>query len=212
MLLRDGEATPEPHLRIFSNYGHLPEAAYRQSVRLNEGIAGHVAATGKALLVDDIAKSPFASRARHQSKTHKGFMSAPIVLHGTVIGVVNAHDPVDGRLFGQEDLALLNLLVLFLGKLFEVARLQNVLNSRYAQLAMVSEAGSRLRGNAAALCTEPAAIAKIVAKTFYTEMTRAGFSAEQVVAAATEILGLLGAKLEKHRQRQERAAEAGKNT
>src|SRR5687768_14906397 len=59
MLLNDGE--PEnPRMKVYASYGQLPAAAYKESVRKGEGIAGYVVASGKSLFIEDISKSEFA--------------------------------------------------------------------------------------------------------------------------------------------------------
>lgn len=202
MLLKEDETTGEFRLRIFSSYGYLPEEAYKEVVKLNEGIAGHVAATGQPLLIDDIENSDFASMARHKSKG-KGFISAPISIGNKVIGIINAHNPKDGYPFKQEDLNLVSLISLFIGKSIQVIQLQKLLESRYALLAMAREAKIQISDITASGC-DMDKLSKVLAKTFYKEMTKAGFSIDQIINAATEILSLLHEKLKSYRERRGR--------
>ena len=43
----------------------------------------------------------------------------------------------------MDDLSLLDVVALFIGKAIQVVQLQNILNSRFAQLALVQVSGKR---------------------------------------------------------------------
>ena len=47
-------------------------------------------------------------------------------------------------------------------------------------------------------------VAKLLAKTFYHEMSMAGFGPDHMITTATEIISLLSEKLQKHRDRMDR--------
>ena len=53
MLFREGDKAGDFRLRVFAKTGYLPENAFQEAVKVNDGIAGRVAATGQALLVED---------------------------------------------------------------------------------------------------------------------------------------------------------------
>jgi hypothetical protein len=55
--------------------------------------------------------------------------------------------------------------------------------------------------NSVALNPNPNKFAKIVAKSFFKELTQAGFGANQIIEIASEVLNLLQTTLDKHRQR-----------
>jgi signal transduction protein with GAF and PtsI domain len=203
MLLKD-ETPRSFRLRIFSNYGYLPEEAYQEAVKLNEGIAGYVAATGQALLIENIEDSKFSSAARHKDEKNKCFISAPIFKNNRVKGVINIHNPENGRCFDHEDLNLLRLVALLIGKSTQVIQLKNLLKSRYAQFAMAKEAETQIGSKIAPSLLDTDRMAKILAKTFYKELTKAGLNTDQIIGIATEILSLLSEKLKKHIHRQNR--------
>jgi len=54
----------------------------------------------------------------------------------------------------------------------------------------------------------PEKMAKMIAKTFYIEMTRYGFSCNQIITVASEIVGCLNNELKKHEEPCD--ADAGK--
>jgi GAF domain-containing protein len=205
MLLNDGEME-NLRMRVCASYGPLPAAAYKESAGKGEGIAGRVVATGKALLIDDIHQSEFAQWARRANDPRKSLISSPITINGRIIGVVNVSGHLQGRSFNMDDLSLLDVVALFIGKAIQVVQLQNILNSRFAQLALVQSAEKDLKGTLASAVQNPDQVAKILAKSFYKEMTRAGFGSSQIINAASEIIAQLSGSLHRHSKRVEREA------
>ena len=204
MLFKEEQRSGTFSLRIFAKHGDLPSQAFREAVKVNDGIAGHVAATGEALLVRDIAESPFFPQARRPQDPQKSFISVPIVINRKVIGVINISNPKDGRCFDTDDLNLATFVALLTGKSIQVMQLQNLLKSRYVQLAVASESKTAARDAIDSIGQEPGKMAKILAKSFYREMANLGFGSDHIVAAATEIISQLNANLARHRQRMER--------
>lgn len=203
MLLNDGEME-NLHMRVCASYGPLPAAAYKETPGKGEGIAGRVVATGKALLIDDIQHSEFSQWARRVNDPRKSLISSPITINGRIIGVVNVSGHLQGRAFRMDDLNLLDVIALFIGKAIQVVQLQNILNSRFAQLALVQSAEKDLGGTLASAVQNPDQVAKILAKSFYKEMTRAGFGSSQIINAASEIIAQLSGSLNRHSKRMER--------
>ncbi|MEN6587131.1 MAG: GAF domain-containing protein [Sulfuricella sp.] len=203
MLLNEGEMD-NLRMRVCASYGPLPAAAYKESIGKGEGIAGRVVATGKGLLIDDIHQSEFAQWARRVNDPRKSLISSPITINGRIIGVVNVSGHLQGRDFNMEDLSLLDVVALFIGKAIQVVQLQNILNSRFAQLALVQVAEKDLESTLTSVVENPDQVAKILAKSFYKEMTRAGFGSSQIINAATEIIGQLSGSLTRHSKRMKR--------
>lgn len=204
IMLLDERDEQDVRLRVFAAHGELPEAAFREVTHKGEGISGHVLASGKSLLVEDITRSEFIQAARHLTQGAKSLISAPILIDGKIIGVINATDPKTHHAFTMDDLNLLDVAALFIGKSIQVQQLQGVLNSRFAQLALAQEAQNMVGGAMAATSQNPNQMAKMLAKSFFKEMTRAGFSATQIIHAASEIITQLNASLGKHSKRLER--------
>lgn len=204
MLFRDIERDT-PRMKIFASHGYLPAAAYTETARHKEGIAGHVAATGEAVLVEDIEHSPYAAKARWPQNRHKSFLSAPIFIGRKVLGVININAPVDERSYADKDLYLLTSIALVVGKSIQVVQLQNLLKSRFAQLALLQQARSAVTPSVETIAQNPDRLARIVGKTFYRELNHAGFSDESIIKVATEIISLLGHRVRKHRSRMTKA-------
>jgi len=57
---------------------------------------------------------------------------------------------------------------------------------------------------ALSLSKAPGKVAKLLAKTFYHEMVKAGFGPDHMITTATEILSLLSKRLDKHKVRREK--------
>lgn len=200
MLYAEGEADT-PRLRVCASYGTLPEVAYTQLVAHGEGIAGQVAANGVALLVEDITASPYAHLARRKSHTSNSLMVVPIRAEGSTIGVMNVTHPCSASAFNASDLAMLEMIALLTGKAIQTVHLQNLLNSRFAQIALAQEADNAIGGVMLATAYDTDKMARIVAKTFFREMTQAGFGSKQIIQAASEIISQLSGSLHKHSKR-----------
>lgn len=191
-------------LRVCACHGGLPDAAYTQRVAHGEGIAGMVAESGEAVLVEDIAHSSYAALARRQGSNDRSLMAAPISIEGKIVGVLNVTRPLHAEAFGALDLATLKIVSLFAGKAIQVVQLQNLLNSRFAQMALAQEAKKTIGGVMSANAYDPNKMAKIVAKSFFREMTQVGFDSNQIIQAASEIISQLSSSLNKHSKRMEK--------
>lgn len=206
MLLNDGD--PENlRMSVCACYGSLPAAAYNESIGKGDGIAGRVIATGLPLLIENIDRSEFSQWARRTNDPRKSLMSLPITIGKRIIGVVNVSGQVHGDAFKQADLNLLKVVALFIGKSIQVDQLQSILNSRFAQLALVQEAKKNLDGSIGSIGSigsafqHPDQAARILAKSFYREMAKAGFSSNQIINAASEIIHQLSSNLQRHSKR-----------
>ena len=206
MLLKDGESD-NPRMRVCASYGLLPDAAYTESIGRGEGIAGRVIATGRSILVEDISRSELASSARRTDDPRKSLVSSPIPINRRIVGVVNVSSHARGDVFNEADLNLLEVIALFIGKSIQAIQLQNILNSRFAQLALLQEAEKNLEPlGVGAAVQNPDQVAKILAKSFYKEMTRAGLGSSQIISAASEIISQLSGSLQRHNKRLARGA------
>jgi L-methionine (R)-S-oxide reductase len=195
---QDGSAT---RLNVWASSGTLPAAAWKESTQEGRSIASHVMATGEALWVEDIGQSPFADIARRPADPRRSLMCAPIRVHATLLGVVNVSGRRADGPFAAHELRLLDVIALFIGKAIQVSQLQAMLDSRFAQMAVIQEATRGLGQSLAAGLPNPDQVAKIMAKSFYKEMTRAGFGSRQIINAASEIITQLSGNLQRHSRR-----------
>jgi signal transduction protein with GAF and PtsI domain len=191
VMLLNSDTPEDQRMRLVASAGEVPAAAADALVARGEGICGRVLANGRALLVDDIARSEFAGMARRHRAAVPALMSAPVRIDGRTVGVLNA----TGAVFSEAELALFEVMALFIGKAVQVGQLQGLLASRFAQLALVRE------GELSAVAYQnPDDLARILARSFFKEMTRAGFEPGQIVSAATELIGQLNGSLQEGTQ------------
>lgn len=202
VMLLAGADDGKRELKVCSHFGDLPDAAYQVSAKPDSSIAWHVVSTAEALLVNDVRSSPVADLAQKSSLADVAFMSAPITTAERVIGVINVSRKQPHERFSADDLELLKLFSLFVGKSIHVFQLERLSESRLLQMAQVLDA--REAGGDGPITPDPARIAKIVAKSFYRELSLAGFGPNAIIAVATEVLGQLNENLQMHRERIER--------
>lgn len=187
VMLLNSDAPEDLCMRLCASAGEVPPAAREALVASGEGICGRVLASGRALLVEDISRSEFAGLARRNRAAVPALMSAPIRIDGRTVGVVNA----TGAVFSEAELGLFEVIALFIGKSVQVIQLQGLLASRFAQMALVREGTSD-----PAAYQNPDDLARILARSFFKEMTRAGFAPGQIVSAASELIGQLNGTLQ----------------
>jgi L-methionine (R)-S-oxide reductase len=195
MLLNTGEGEAM-RMSVYARHGELPEAALQASVARGEGIAGRVLASGESLLIEDIGKSEFAELARHP-QAGCSLLCVPIRIDGKIVGVINAASCPGNTPFGETELRLLDVASLFIGKAIQVQQLQRLLDSRFAQLALLQEAQQKVGESVRTAYRNPEDVAKILARSFFREMTKAGFESGQIVSAASELIGQLNQHLQK---------------
>lgn len=85
-------------------------------VRLGEGIAGTVAATGEPILVEDVEKDPRFSRKVDlvTGFVTRSIICLPLKIQGSVIGVVEVINPEDPTLFHRHSMMTLSILADYL--------------------------------------------------------------------------------------------------
>jgi len=120
-------------------------------LRLGEGIAGKVAQSGRAVLLEDISSEPDAARIDLiSSEGLKAFLSVPLRSKDNVLGVMNVASHESHR-FTKEDVHLLHSIGDQLGTAIEQARLHDRLRKarerlrKLARQNLVAEAEERRR-------------------------------------------------------------------
>lgn len=199
MLFKDSEQQGDYRLRIFAKHGNFPPQAFDEAMKVSEGIAGHVAATGQALLVDNIQNSPYQSMARRPGYANQSFISVPVMINRKVVGVMNLSDAKDGHCMNDFDLRQASFVALLVGKSLQVIHLQNILKSRFAQIAIARDTKKIARTALSEETLEPSKVARMLAKSFYREMIRNGFSTDHIINAASEIIAQLTEELRRHK-------------
>ena len=129
-------------------------------------------------------------------------VSVPICIEDARIGTIHVRSAKTGVALSDRHIDTLRLSAFLIGKSLHLSRLQRILRSRFAQLAMMhGSAGSRMQV-VQEVVKHPMGVGRLVAKSFYREMTNAGLCSNEIIAIASEIISQLSASL-----RSRRAAE-----
>ena len=190
IMLNEG-GNEEMKLRAVASFG---KSTWTQLTEALCETATQVISTGRPLLLEDCDATQSAAKPA-------GLICAPIQASAKTIGALQLAAPRFKRAFTADDLSLLELVALFVGKSLHILQLQNILNSRFTQIALAQEADRTIGSALAANGEDADRVAKILAKSFYREMAKAGFSSNQIIGAASEIISQLSANLQKHTKR-----------
>ena len=145
-----------------------------------------------------------------ESDTHT--MYSTIVLSGKTIGIIQAASSRPATGFTQDDLDLLSILTPLITKSIQVIQLQHLLRSNFTQLSLLRTNEDSVRDILSGAIHNPNQIARMLAKSFYREMINAGFSFNQILFAATEVISQLSASVRKHRSRRQLSDSAQINS
>jgi diguanylate cyclase (GGDEF)-like protein len=97
-------------LALEAALGPHPEPSAPFRIKLGEGIAGAVLASGSPLVVRDVDTDERVLGAAARTYKTKSFISFPITLGPRKVGVINLTDRKDGLPYETEDLSLLELM------------------------------------------------------------------------------------------------------
>ena len=200
LMLLDTGGGKGAHLKLAAVYGELPEVAWRDDTPPEAGIAQHVLDLGQCLHVNDIGHSRWRELARRLGGTG-GFISCPIQLAGKPAGVLNISEPIERAHFTPSDLDAAELAALLVGRIIHIARLDRVLDSRFAQMAFTLEGRADSCSVVSLSSHEPDKVARMLAKAFFKEMHHCGFTPNQIIRAAGEIISELTGSLNRHKNR-----------
>jgi len=193
----------------FRSYcGALPAdaSARKQWTRQGESAARRAIRAGRPLRIcaplsdDSVAGSPDGDALTQH------VVASPIRVGRDIVGVINVFTLGTARSSDLAALATAEIVALLVGRSLLALRLESMLHSRFAQLAICAATDCKADRAVALATSGPAKLARILAKSFYREMVRLGCDSGQIVEAASEIISQLSANLKKHRSRLERGA------
>jgi len=102
---------PDETIELMHQEGRDPTAFKGQILKPNEGVAGTVSDTGESVCISDPADSRLTQRNSGLSEpVVKSLMLAPIMDRGSLVGVVEVVNKLDGTVFDDDDLFTLNSL------------------------------------------------------------------------------------------------------
>lgn len=200
MLINKSQETEELKLGICAHFGDLPAAAYDKHIDLKAGISGFVFLHEEPLLVDDIKNAEYGELFRFSAKhTYDGFIVTPIPVSGSVAGVLNISRPDTPRRFSNADLDVAVALAFLLGQFIQIYQLNRLFQSNFAQFAIANEASSRFSEDINQMINNNDKAIKVLAKSFYRELKRAGFNRDLIIGSASEIISLVADDLKASR-------------
>ncbi len=94
-------------MRISHARGLPDEVMEETRIQPGEGIAGHVVASGRPLLIPDVEKDPRFLRRNHERYYTNSCLTVPLVFQGKVRGVINVNNKRSQEEFDASDLRLL---------------------------------------------------------------------------------------------------------
>jgi hypothetical protein len=176
-----------------------PVRAYGNNAAPMHGAAGDGAeyhrmlARASAMLVPHADVPP----SGHDFDAGSNTIFTPIWIDDAVVGVVNVHDEKKNPPFNDVHVEASRVIALLIGKALHLGRLKKVLNSRFAQLALMQHPAQCALQQT---IHRPDAMARVMAKAFYREMAKAGFTAPEITTAATQIISELADDLKSRRK------------
>jgi hypothetical protein len=122
-------------------------------------------------------------------------LQVPIAIGDKRYGSIHVRRSTADVRFDHGDLEYLRLIGWCIARTIESMRLQCALGSHFTRLALLPESGRSMKQILAASVQHPDKTARLLARTFYRELARAGFNCNQIVNAATEIISQLSVQL-----------------
>lgn len=200
LMLLDAGSGKGVRLKLAALYGELPDSAWREEAAPETSISQHVLNLGECLYVKDIGHSRWREMARRLGGA-SSFIACPVHIAGKPAGVINFSEPRERAQFTASDQEMAQLTARLVGRILQIARLDRMLDSRFAQLAFTLEGRADSCSVVTLSAHEPDKVARMLAKAFFKEMHHCGFSANQIIRAAGEIISELTGSLNRHKQR-----------
>jgi putative methionine-R-sulfoxide reductase with GAF domain len=200
LMLLDVAPGKGARLKLAALAGELPAEAWKEESVPGQGIAGQVLTSGNSVRVASIGRSNWKRQARHIDESGS-FIACPIQLAGRPVGVLNISQPINRSRFSAIDQANAEFAGLLIGRAIQVGRLGRMLDSRFAQMAFTLEGETDACTVISLSAHDPDKVAKMLARGFYREMRHCGFTPNQVIHAASEIISELTTSLNRHKKR-----------
>ncbi len=164
--------------------------------QIAEVCSGHVASFGE---IHASGKTPIIGYCESRDR-----MFSVLTLRGKFIGFVQVSGPQGRPQFSEHDLNVLRIFSVFIATAIEADHLQKLSVSPFTQIALGQPSDQTIGDIVTQSIGNPGQVSRILAKSFYREMTRAGFDFSQIIGAATEIISELTSNLRKHSDRQKK--------
>ena len=136
ILLLDEESQT---LTIKGAYGLSEHVIKHTRDRLGESIAGRVAVSGEAIIINDL---PSDSRFKNPAAADEGLLacaSVPLIAKDTVIGTLDVHSKSERHVFGEDQMYFLDMLARQAAIAIENAKLYDQINTAYQNVKNLNE-------------------------------------------------------------------------
>jgi K+-sensing histidine kinase KdpD len=95
------------YLRVTAAIGLEPEVVATTRLLIGESIAGHVAKSGEAIIIEDVERDSRFQRINQEKYGAASLLCVPLRIKNTILGVINMANKQDGGMFNNDDLRLL---------------------------------------------------------------------------------------------------------
>lgn len=126
-------------LRIKGSYGLSEHVVRHTQDRLGESIAGRVALSGEAIIVNNLPNDP---RFYNPAAAEEGLLacaSVPLVAKDKIIGTLDVHSKTQREAFGEEQVYFLNMLARQAAIAIENARLYDQVTTAYQNVKTLNK-------------------------------------------------------------------------
>lgn len=171
----------------------------------SEAIARQVMASRAPLLVRDVEASEFASLLGEHGNAKVSLLSVPMEAGEHVIGVMHLATRAGAPPFEASDVHVAQIVATLIANAVQVQRLHTLIQSRVAQATLAREQ-KQVVEKLTDGTVPPARIAKLLAKSFFRDLSSAGFEPAQIIEAASEIIALVSSDITRFKKRIERGS------
>ncbi|HEX9858174.1 MAG TPA: GAF domain-containing protein, partial [Paracoccaceae bacterium] len=121
-VLRDDGA-----LELFASFGLKPESVHMTTLRLGEGLVGHIAAEAEPLSLEDARSHPaFAYRPETGEDPFPAFLGVPVLRAGQTLGVLVVQSAVR-RAYGEDETEALLTTATILAEMLSTAEFETLI-------------------------------------------------------------------------------------
>jgi len=150
----------------------------RQTLPVGQGIAGYVAQTGEAVLINDVNKDPrwdgsYDEKSKFRTRS---MICVPVKFHGDILGVIEVINKKGGE-FTSRDLRILEVLAAQTGAAIENAKIHGKLEEAYEDLKLLDKAKERVINHLSHELKTPLALISGVFSRVSRELGKANLSA-----------------------------------
>jgi L-methionine (R)-S-oxide reductase len=144
------------------------------------------------------------------AKQGRSLIGVPITVDDCAIGVMTLGQAHDTATFEGAHVTVAAIAAALIGKAIQVERIQTLLRSRIAQLTLVRQQGD-VAERLTAGTLPPSRLAKLLARSFYKDLSAAGFEPGQIIEAASEIITQITADISRFEKRLARKSKEPEN-